>query len=98
MNFESTGGKNRLITPDGLMSQISEKAENRDVFRKLCGAAKAIAPVIDVEWSEEVEAALASVEPELPALEPIPPELLPKKIPRRSATETKKAVRQRVGK
>jgi hypothetical protein len=54
MDFESTGGKDILITPDALISQVTKKVENRDAFRKLCSAAKAIAPVIDVEWSTEV--------------------------------------------
>ena len=64
------------------------KAKNRNSFRRLCGAAKAIARVVDVAWSAEVVS---------PAMEAIPVELLPKKVPRLSATETKKAPRQRVG-
>jgi hypothetical protein len=96
MDFESTGGKDRLITPGGLLSQVTEKAENRDAFRKLCSVAKAIAALIKVDWSAEVKNALGAVEAELPALEPIPADLLPKKMPRRPARETKKAVRQRV--
>ena len=97
MDFESTGGKDRLITPEGLLSQVTKKTEDQDAFRRLCSVTKAISPVIEVEWSEELDAALASVEPELPSLEPIPADLLPKKIPRRAAPETRKAVRQRVG-
>jgi hypothetical protein len=97
MDFESTGGKNRLITPGGLLSQVTEKAKNRDAFDRLCRVAKAIAPVISVAWSAEVANALAAVEPELPAVEPIPAGLLPKKIPRRPAPETKRAIRQQVG-
>jgi hypothetical protein len=93
MDFESTGGKNRLITSEGLLSQVTKKAENRDAFRSLCSAARAIAPVINVDWSAEVVNALAAVESKLPALEPIPAELLPEKIPRRPARETKRAVR-----
>jgi hypothetical protein len=99
MNFD---GSNTFITPEGLLSQMAAKAENREAFGKLCGAAKAIAKVIedDVKWSEEMVSALANVEGELPAMEPIPAELLPQKAPRpprRHAEETKKAARQRVG-
>jgi hypothetical protein len=97
MDFQSTGGKDRLITPDGLLSQVTMKAENRDAFRRLCSAAKAIAPVINVDWSAEVANALAAVEAKLPVVEAIPEELFSEKIPRRPARETKKAVRQRVG-
>jgi hypothetical protein len=96
MDFESTGGKDILITPGGLLSQVTEKAENRDAFRGLCSAAKAITTVIKVDWPAEVANALDAVEAKLPALEPIPADLLPKKMPRRPARETKKAVRQRV--
>jgi hypothetical protein len=99
MNFD---GSSTFITPEGLLSQMAEKVNNRDSFRRLCGAAKAIANVIedDVKWSEEIVSALANVEGELPAMEPIPAELLPQKPPRpprRPAEETKKAARQRVG-
>jgi len=95
MNFEKTVGASKFITAEGLLSQIAEKVENREAFRKLCGAAKAIAKVIenDVEWSAEVISALDKVEAQLPAMEPIPAEHLPQKVPRRAATETKKAVR-----
>jgi hypothetical protein len=101
MNFEKTVGPSKFITADGLLSQMAEKARNREAFRKLCGAAKAIAEVIqgDVKWSKEMVSALANVEGELPAMEPIPAELLPQKAPRpprRGATETKKAARQRI--
>jgi hypothetical protein len=97
MDFESTDGRDRLITPDGLLSQVAEKVEHREAFRSLCSAAKAIAPVINVEWPAEVRNALAAIECKMPALEPIPAELLSETIPRRPAQETKKAVRQRVG-
>ena len=93
MNFDRAIGRSKFITAEGLVSQIEGKASDRDAFRKLCSAAKAIAPVIDVEWSEEVANALDSVEPLLPELEPIPAELLPEKMPRRAATETKKTSR-----
>jgi len=99
MNFD---GPSTFITPEGLLSQIAAKEENREAFRKLCGAAKAIAKVKviedDVKWSVEVVSALDKVEAQLPAMEPIPTDLLPEKVPRRPAAETKKAVRQRVGK
>jgi hypothetical protein len=97
MDFESAGDKGGLITPDGLLSQAIEKAEDRDAFRGLCSAAKAIATVIKVDWPAEVANAFDALEAKLPALEPIPADLLPKKMPRRPARETKKAVRQRVG-
>ena len=48
-------------------------------------------------WSAEVVSALDRVEAELPAMEAIPVELLPKKVPRRHAEETKKQARKRVG-
>jgi hypothetical protein len=97
MNFE---GSNTFIPPDGLLSQMAAKAENREAFRKLCGAAKAIAEVIedDVKWSVEVVSALDKVEAQLPAMEPIPAELLPQRVPRRAAAETKKGSRHRIGK
>ena len=100
MNFEKAVGPNKFITAEGLLSQMAAKVKNRDAFRSLCSAAKAIAKVIedDVQWSVEVVSALANVEAELPALEAIPAELLPAKSPRRAAAETRKAVRQRVGK
>jgi hypothetical protein len=97
MDFESTGGKNRLITPEGLLSQTAKKANDQEAFTRLCSAAKAIAPIIDFEWSAEVAKALDSVEAVLPELAPIPTELLPKKPPRRAAAETKKANRKQVG-
>ena len=99
MNFEKAVGPYKVISPEGLLSQIAAKVENRDSFRRLCGAAKAIAEVIedDVKWSEEIVSALTNVEAELPAMEAIPVELLPKKVPRRHAEETKKQARQRVG-
>lgn len=98
MEFESTGGKSTVITPDRLQSQVTKKAENLDAFRKLCGAARAIASVIKVEWSAEVKNALGVLEAEMPAVEPISAEFLLKaRIPRRSARETRKTVRQRVG-
>jgi len=94
MDYASTNGKNVPITPSSLLSQMTEKARNQTAFRKLCGGAMAIAPLLGVQWSEELEAALKEVEPELPPLEPIRADLLPSKKPRRSATETKKAVRK----
>ena len=94
MNFD---GSSTFITPEGLLSQMVEKARNRDLFRRLCGAAKAIARVVDVAWSAEVVSALDRVEAELPAMEAIPVELLPKKVPRRHAEETEKQARKRVG-
>ena len=100
MNFEKAVGPYKFITAEGLLSQMAAKVKNRDAFRSLCGAAKAIAKVIedDVQWSDEMVSALSNVKAELPALEAIPAELLPAKIPRRAAAETRKAVRQRVGK
>ena len=103
MNFEKAVGPSKVITPEGLLSQMAEKVKNRDSFRRLCSAAKAIAKVIegDVKWSEEMLGALANVEAELPAMEPIPAELLPQKPPRpprRSAEQTTKAVRQQAAK
>jgi hypothetical protein len=97
MNFE---GPNTFISAEGLLSQIAAKVENRDHFRRLCGTAKAIAQVIgdDAKWSDELVAALANVEGELSPMEPIPAELLPQKVPRRFAAETKKGSRYRVGK
>jgi hypothetical protein len=96
MKFDGPGA---FITPEGLLSQMAEKVKNRDSFRRLCGAAKAIAKVIedDVKWSEEMVSALANAEAQLPEMKPIPAELLPPKVPRRGATETKKRSRQRVG-
>jgi hypothetical protein len=93
MNFEGSGA---FIDPESLLSQMGAKAENREAFRKLCGAAKAVAKVIEVEWSKEMEKALADLEGELPLMEPIPAELLPAKVPRRAATETKRADRPQV--
>jgi hypothetical protein len=90
MNFE---GSSAYIAPESLLSQMAAKAENREAFRKLCGAAKAVAKVIEVKWSREMERALADIEVELPLMEPVPPDLLPARVPRRAATETKKAVR-----
>jgi hypothetical protein len=45
MNFEKAVGY-KFITPEELLSQIAAKAKNREAFRKLCVAAKAIAQVI----------------------------------------------------
>jgi hypothetical protein len=95
MNFEGSGA---FIAPESLLSQMGAKAKNQEAFRKLCAAAKAVAKVIEVKWSKEMEGALADLEGELPDMEPIPAELLPAKVPRRAATETKKADRLQVEK
>ncbi len=99
MNFEKAVGPYKFITAEGLLSQMAAKVKNRDAFRSLCGAAMAIAEVIedDVQWSEETLSALSNVKAKLPKMDPIPTGLLPAKIPRRAAAETRKAVRHRVG-
>ena len=80
MDFASGGGKVTSITRDGLLSQVTKKAEDRDAFRRLCSAAKAAAPVIDVEWSAEVANALElPSRPCCPRSSPFPPSFCPRR-------------------
>ena len=79
------------------MSQMAAKVKNREAFRRLCGAAKAIAEVIedDVKWSEEMVSALSNVEAELPAMEPIPADICLRKF--RAALRPKQGRRSASG-
>ena len=75
MNFEKAVGPYKFITAEGLLSQMAAKVKNRDAFRSLCGAAKAIAEVIedDVQWSEETVAPCPTSKLNCPRWTPFPP-------------------------
>jgi hypothetical protein len=65
-------------------------------MRSICGGAMFVAQRIDCAWTREVLASL-EIEPNLPSLPSLPAEIL-RVDRRRSAQETKRSKRQRVGK